>query len=120
MISPGFSAFRAILDQWDEHCALEQDVNQTLDDHGMILFFQKGDDLFGGPEESRIIFAKLKDPNEDDNFRDEAKFLATNLKSAIGGDKIENMFGFKDLDDIKLIDRDSVVDLLMNKKKEKK
>lgn len=134
--SPAFSPFRELMDCWDRHCVLEEQekaIHDLMDRHGMILFFKKDKDLFGAPEESRLIFAKLKNdsPEEDDpmmpGFRDEAKFKGINLlKSMFGSpeDSVENMFGNEDIPNIHVCDRDEVVHIIMNhkpkKKKEKK
>ena len=128
--SPGFSKFRELMDTWDKYCFFEEQeksVHDLLDRHGMILFFKRGDDLFGAPEESRLIFAKLKSDDEDDpmmpGFRDEAKFLGINLlKSMFGSpeDSVENMFGQEDIPNIQVCDRDDVVKMVMNHKPPKK
>ena len=122
MISPGFSNFRPLLDQWDKCLALEDERNEIgnhLDGNQCIMFFRRGDELFGAPEESRLVFAKLKS-NDDDvppNFKDDAKFIALNLIQSLLGQKVETLFGLKDLPKLQLIDRDNVVDMLMKKKK---
>lgn len=129
--SPAFSQFREIMDTWDRHCVLqeaEKSIHDLMDRHGMILFFKKNDDLFGAPEESRLIFAKLKNdkPEDDDpmipGFRDEAKFIGINLlKSMFGSpeDSIENMFGNEDIPHIQVCDRDEAIHMIMNHKPEK-
>ena len=127
--SPGFSKFRELMDKWDRHCFIEEQeksVHDLLDRHGMILFFKKGDDLFGAPEESRLIFAKLKSDDEDDpmmpGFRDEAKFIGVNLMKSMFGspeDSVENMFGQEDIPNIQVCDRDDVVKMIMNHKPKK-
>jgi len=125
------------MDLWDKNLVLqeaEKSIHDLMDRHGMILFFKKGDDLFGAPEESRLVFAKLKndEPEDDDpmmpGFRDEAKFIGINLlKSMFGSpeDSVENMFGNADIPNIHVCDRDDVVKIIMHhnpkqpKKKEK-
>lgn len=124
--SPGFSQFRQLMDKWDAHCILEEQaksINDLMNRHGMILFFKKGDDLFGSPEESRLVFAKLKSNDEDDpmmpGFRDEAKFLGINLLKSMFGDpedSVENMFGNQDIPNIHVCDRDDAVNMIMNHK----
>jgi hypothetical protein len=129
--SPGFSKFRELMDKWDAHCVLEEaakSINDLMDRHGMILFFKKGDDLFGAPEESRLIFAKLKNDTEEEDdpmmpgFRDEAKFLGINLLKSMFGDpedSVENLFGNQDIPNIHVCDRDDVVNMIMNHKPKK-
>lgn len=117
---------RDLIDQWEHTRILaeaEQSVNDLLDRHGLILFFKRGDDLYGAPEESRLIFAKLKSDDDDDpmtpGFRDEAKFMGINLlKSMFGGpeDSVENLFGQGDIPNIQVCDRDDAVQTIMNYK----
>lgn len=81
--------------------------------------------IFSAPEESRLVFAKLKSHDDDDlpeKWKEEAKFIACNLLQSLLGNHTENLFGLNDLKDINLMDKDNVVDELMkkSKKKEKK
>lgn len=128
--SPGFSKFRQLMDIWDKNLAIqeaEKSVDDLLNRHGLILFFKKDNDYFGAPEESRVIFAKLKDEDDDDpmnpGFRDEAKFMGMNLmKSMFGGpeDSVQTLFGIKDLPKIKVCDRDEIIKQIMFNKPEEK
>lgn len=131
--SPGFSKFRELMDSWDKYCLIEQiekSIHDMMDKHGLILFFKKDDQLFGSPEDSRLIFAKLKNDTEDDDdpmmpgFRDEAQFLGINLLKSMFGDEedsVETMFKNKDIPDIHTCDRDEAIKILMTyKPKEKK
>jgi hypothetical protein len=124
MPSPAFSKFRELMDTWDRHLHLENSANDLMDRNGLILFFNKGDDIFGAPEESRLIFAKLKSGDEDDpltpGWRDKAKFVAMNLLKSMAGDPVQTMFGLNDLDDIKVCDREDVLQRLMSHKPNKK
>lgn len=120
--SPGFSDFRRLMDAWDRgRCVLEHEdrINDIIDKHELILFFTKGEDLFGSPEEGRLIFAKLKTDTEDDpmqpGFRQEARFPCFNLIKCLGDDEetgVERMFGIKDLPDIKVVDRDEAIEMM--------
>ncbi len=128
--SPAFSKFRYWLDLWDHNLQImeaENNINDVLDKHGMILFFKKGDDLYGAPEESRLVFAKLKSDDDDDpmnpGFRDEARFMGINLLKSIYGDpeeSIESLFGLKDLPQIQVCDREDAIKQIINHKKKKK
>jgi hypothetical protein len=127
--SPGFSKFRELMDCWDKHCFFEQQeksINDLMDRHGMILFFKKDNDLFGSPEDSRLIFAKLKNDEEDDpmqpGFKDEAKFLGINILKAMFGsseDSVENLFGNNDIPHIHVCDREDVIKTIMSHKPKK-
>src|SRR5688500_371994 len=90
MQSPAFSKFRALMDTCDAYVELQEkrdEIGSHLDRRGCIMFFKRGDDIFGAPEESRLMFAKMKSPDDDvsDQWRQEAKFLAVNLLQAIIG-----------------------------------
>lgn len=90
-------------------------VRNLIDGQNLILFFTKGDDLFGAPEESRLVFAKMKNPDDDmpDGWADDANFAAFDLLKALAGDQVENMFGKKDMKKIKVIDPDEAHSRLM-------
>lgn len=97
-----------------------------LDNHELSLFFKKGEDYFGAPENSRIIFAKLKNDDEDEpmmpGFRDQAKFLALNLLKSMSGDEdsSETMFGLSDLPQINVCDREEAIEKMLSHKPAKK
>jgi len=98
----------------------EDKLNGLLNKHGLILFFTKGKDLYGAPEDSRVIFAKLKSDEDDDpmmpNFRQEARFPAINLfRSMTSGpeDSVESVFGMKDIPLLKVCDREKAIEMLM-------
>ena len=126
---PAFSSFRDLMDRWDIHLENIDSMNDLLDKHELILFFKKGDDYFGAPEDSRVVFAKLKTDTEDDpmmpGFRQEARFPAFNLIKFLSNDperSTESVFGIKDLPKISVCTREEAVDNMMkfSKKKSKK
>lgn len=125
--SPAFSEFRSLMDIWDRHCLLEHEeknIHDLLDKNQMILFFKKDGDLYGAPEESRIVFARLKngDEDEDAGFKDEAQFLGINLLKALIGDpeeSTETVFKQKDIPHIQVCDRDHAVKTILNHKPKK-
>ena len=113
------------MDIWDEWCAHEAEINNLLDNHNLILFFRRGDDVFGAPEESRLVFAKMKDDKDEDeispNWKDDASFIALNLLQSILGDNpVQSMFGPKDIKQIKIIDRDEAARIMSDQKKKGK
>jgi len=127
--SPGFSPFREYMDIWDKHCLLQEQrdkIGDMLDRHEFSLFFKKGNNYFGAPENSRIIFAKLKNDDDDEpmmpGFRDQAKFLALNLLKSMSdeNDPSEAMFGVNDLPGISVCDREDVIEKMLNHKPAKK
>jgi|APGre2960657373_1045057.scaffolds.fasta_scaffold00411_8 hypothetical protein len=132
MQSPCFSSFRDLLDRWDNQLKIKENIdsiNNIFDKHELILFFKKGDDYFGAPEDSRVIFAKLKTDTEDDpmmpGFRQEARFPAINLAKIINDDpenSTESVFSIRDLPKINVCSREDAIDNIMKfaKKKSKK
>lgn len=123
MPSPSFSKFRQLMDTWDKHC-IREGLEELMNGNGLILFFKRGEEVFGAPEDSRVIFAKLKSGDEDDpmapGFRDEARFMAMNLMKSLAGEPVETMFGHKDLDGLKVCDREEVMSMLEHPPKEDK
>jgi hypothetical protein len=97
-------------------------VRRLVDGENFILFFQKNGEIYGAPEESRVVFAKMKNPDKDtpDGWIDDANFIAINLMRAMLGDKITQIFSNKDLKTIKVLDKDSIEDLLMKEPSKKK
>ena len=123
-VSPAFSDFRGLMDRWDSLMSLNESkeaIEKILDKHEVILYFRIGNELFGAPEPSRLIFAKLKTEDEDDpmepGFREEARFPAVNLIKCMDGEDengIERVFGLKDLPKIKVTDKESAVRQMMD------
>jgi hypothetical protein len=113
--------FRELMDIWDERCARERDdlIKSFVHQPSFVIFFKKGDGLYGAPEESRLVFAKLKNPDEEvpDGWADDASFMAVNLLKALGGERTHNVFGAGDLDDIEVMDKDNVCAMLGKKAK---
>jgi hypothetical protein len=116
MESIGFSDFRYLMDLWDE--AIDQDkqskIRSILDGAGLVMFFSKDGEFFGAPEDSRVTFARMKQPDEDadKNWRKEANFLAINLSKAIKGSPDKNVFGLDALSKVKIMDKEDVFKLL--------
>lgn len=103
MNSPNFSSFRQLLDLWDN---TKDKFNKKclMEDNDLILFFKKDKVIYGASENSRLTFARMKNPEkEDKDWVKEATFSAYNLEE----DKpSETVFGKKDLNKIKVIDQE--------------
>jgi len=99
--------FRNLIETWDENLLEEEDdLIQTVAEHpGLMLFFKKGDGVFAGPEESRVIFAKLKGEDEEitDDWKDEANFVALDLIKALAGENAPCLFSNKDMPEIEIM-----------------
>ncbi len=100
--------------------AIDDGINELIDGRGLILFFKKGNEVFGAPEESRIMFARMKQPRQDDEAGSpmDGGFLAFNLLKSLMGDPSPNMFGSGDLNKIHVIDRDDAEKHLKTKVKD--
>ena len=85
-------------------------LDKLMDEY--IFFFQKGKDIFGGSEDSRLIYARMKHPDDDGNWADGANFSGFDLRASMKGEKVQKLFNKKDLDQIKVLDNDEVKKLL--------
>jgi hypothetical protein len=94
-------------------------VKSFINEH-LVFFFKKGDELFGCPEESRLVFAKMKNPDDEDSkgWSDEAAFLAFNLSKALEEDNEapKRLFYKKDMDDLQILDKETLEKALNGKK----
>jgi hypothetical protein len=106
---PAFSAFRELLTLWDE-CLENQKVERLMDDREMSFFFKKDGEIFGAPEESRLVFARMKDPSEDgEEWVQGASFPAYDLKKAKTEEDPQRLFTAKDLKSLEIIDKEDVL-----------
>jgi hypothetical protein len=112
---PAFSNFRALLTIWDENLE-KQRVQQLQDNPNLSFFFKKNNDVFGAPEESRLVFARMKNPEKDEKqWVKDASFAAVDLKRAAEGDSTQILFSNKDLDKIKIIEKEAAFKGLIKK-----
>lgn len=87
-----------------------------MDSRGLNFYFTKGDDIFGGPEESRIAFARMKNPTEDEPSSPDDTFNAFQ----IAGDPTswtQKTFSMRDLPAIIIIDQDAAAQKASRKSK---
>lgn len=119
MESIGFSKFRSLMDIWDL-CLLEQEeenrIKQIINDNGLILFFKKDQEYFGTNEEGRIIFAKIKNNDEDlpKGWDEEATFTVCNLSKMVKGEPSKSILGKKDIKKIRVIEEEELIESLKN------
>jgi hypothetical protein len=105
------------MDMWDEFLLDEEaaaKIESLIDSAGHILFFKKGNELFGAGEDGRVVFAKMKHPDEEmpKNWEEEASFSADNLNKVVRGEPPQHVFHKADLDEIQIMDREEVVESL--------
>lgn len=114
MNSPGFSEFRQLLDKWDE---IKNSFNKKclLEDNDLVFFFKKDKILYGASENSRLTFARMKNPDKEDvNWAKDATFSAYDLEKEKPS---EVVFNKKDLDKIKIVDSEKAEKELQKKGK---
>lgn len=121
MSSLGFSTFRELMDIWDVQLENERadQVKNFLKSPSLIFFFEKDGEYFTGPEESRIVFAKLLTPDEDVNkaWETEASFMGINLSRIIeDGNPSKRIFYKKDMKGMKVLDKEDVEKKLLKGK----
>lgn len=113
MNSPWFSSFRQLMDTWDKSSKLFKESD-------LCLFFKKDGVLYGATENSRITFARMKNPEseEDNAWKKEATFTAYNLEKSAEGSKVKSVFNYSDLSDIIPLSQEKVEKELEKKGKE--
>jgi hypothetical protein len=94
----------------------EDKIKHLIDGHNLILFFKKGDEYFGSGEDGRIVFARIKNPDEDtpDGWEDEASFSAFNLNKLAKGEPCQHVIDSNSIKKIKVVDREEVIEKLKN------
>jgi hypothetical protein len=105
MNSPNFSDFRSLLDLWDN---VKGSFNKKciVEDNDLVFFFKKDKVLYGASENSRLTFARMKNPDDEEKtWSKDATFSAYNLEEEKPS---EAVFGKKDLSKIKVIDQEKV------------
>lgn len=108
-----FSSFRELMDKWDTH-------RKLILENDLCLFFKKDGKLYGTTETGRITFARMKNPESDDDkaWRKDATFTAYDLEKTAEGDEKASVFGLADIVDIKMVDEDEAKKILKKKHKE--
>lgn len=114
MNSPNFSNFRQLIDKWDE---VKNKFNKKclMEDNDIVFFFKKDKTIYGGSENSRLIFARMKNPEDgDEKWSKDATFSAYDLEQEKPS---ETVFNKQDLDKIKIIDQEKAEKELYKKGK---
>jgi hypothetical protein len=93
-------------------------VSNYLDEKKYTFFFEYEKDLYAAEEDSRLVFAKMKHEDEDlpADWRTELKFSATKVIPELIGEEPARYFGFKNLKNIKNIDREEVINKIIKSK----
>lgn len=105
----------------DEHFDredLEEKIRSLVNNPSFIMFFDKDKDIYGASEDSRVTFARMKNPDVDDEgWEDDADFMAINLSRTLQGELPQAVFGKKDLKKIHVIDRGKAEEKLLQQAK---
>jgi hypothetical protein len=115
MNSPNFSDFRQLLDRWDE---VKDKFNKKclMEDNDLVFFFQKDKKIYGSGENGRLVFARMKNPDDEDKaWISGASFSAHDLEDSSSNN--ERLFTSKDLKNIKIINQEEAVKKLEKKGK---
>lgn len=111
---------RDMIDKWQSYYEVLQEnedranrVKLLIDGQNFIFFFHHNGKFFGGPENSRLAFATMKNPDDDCQSIEDLSFSATNLLNALSGNPTEHIFFTKDIDDIDVINKADLFDFLM-------
>lgn len=111
--------FQKIIDAWDEACQADDKMNQInmlVDGDNFVMFFQHNGDIFAATEPNRVVFARMKQPDDGETpeqWVQDANFMGVNLSKTLLGSPTQQMFKFKDMEQIEVIpDREQVTALL--------
>ena len=93
-------------------------ASSHLDENKYTLFFEFKKDLYASDEDSRLVFAKIKNEDEDlpKNWKEDTKFVAVKLFPALKGQDSSHLFSHKDLLDIRVVDRDEIIKKIIKHK----
>lgn len=119
--------FRDIMNAWDRYKLMEQingikDRIKNIIGSGQFIMFVKkksDNDIFGTDEDGRLMFAKMKNPDDDevlpDGWEKEGSFSCTNLSQLVNGIPTQTIFGHKDLKDLEIVDdQEELINMLLS------
>lgn len=81
----------------------------------LSFFFQFEDEFYGSPEDGRLVFAKLKVPDEDyhPSWDENAAIMSLNITRGIKEDNIpKRLFYKKDIKNMKVVDISEIEKIL--------
>lgn len=114
--------YKRLVKNWfsilENNSKISSRINNIIEGNNLIFFFKINDKIFGAPEESRLVFAKIK--NKDKDISPTANFMGFNLEKAMLGQEIMNLFSKKDIPNMKVLSKEQTKKLLSNKKIEGK
>lgn len=112
--------FQKYIDAWDEYCENSNKMNQInmiVDGENFVMFFLSEGDIFAATEPNRVVFARMRQPDDGETppqWVEDANFMAVNLTKTVLGSPTQQMFKFKDIDQIEVIpDKEKVKAILV-------
>jgi hypothetical protein len=126
------------MDMWDK-CLKENEIDELIKSQDLIFFFEKDKNIYGGTEENRVMFARMKNKSDKDaplSLDEKPTFSAINIKRLIDSPpkffnatmkqiglthvnakdgstwKLEKTFSEKDIKKIKIIDLEEIKEKL--------
>jgi hypothetical protein len=122
IVSQDGNQFLSMILEWEKTQKImrEQDDRSVrskmlVDGHDYIFFFMARDSVFGANENARSVFSIMKNPMEEPGYED-MSFSATNLTKAMAGEPKEEIFVYKDILTIKVIQKEDAYKHLMGRK----
>jgi hypothetical protein len=116
-----FSSPSKIISYWKtlwEAALSDQQKNKLkmmLDGGNLVFYFRYQNEVYGAGESSRVVFAKMKDPTDEDHtpgWLKETNFTATNLTQLGQGSASQMLFTDKELNKIDVLSRDEAMNAL--------
>jgi hypothetical protein len=109
-MSPKFSKFHGIMDVWGTHLENEckAAVKVLMNSGSFVFFFEFEKEIFGGSEDTRIVFATLKNPPKEmpKGWKEEASFMGVNLTTmSKEGNPTRRTFYNKDIKKINILEK---------------
>lgn len=87
-----------------ENYNYENTIDEFIENNQIIFFFKHKDKFYGASEDSRLVFAGLKDGT----FSKESRFIGIELHKNMD-EKKEKTFSKNDIKDIKIIDEKDAI-----------
>lgn len=109
-----FSEFRSWMDKWDtyqETSGKKQQIKAFFDQNDLIMFFTYEGDVYGSPEESRLVFARMVAKE----LPSDTTFVAYDLEKTLEGDEVLKTFSKKDFKKMHIIPVEEAEKLLAKK-----
>lgn len=90
-------------------------AKMLVDGGDHIFFFRYKGSIYGANENARAVFSVMKVPMGEVGY-EEMNFQAANLSSAMKGEPKEEIFVYKDVDEIEVVRKQEAYDELMGNK----